>query len=200
MTLWERLKYLSPSYRQAQEREMREEMESLAAIAGRRELGNLTLAAENARAVWGWSWLAGIWGDMRYALRTLRRQSNFTAVATISLALGIGANAAIFGLMDAVLWRKLPVADPDRLVMLGDSSQSYFAYTGFAAHAGQVMENVVATTGSSPRRLDTGTGPQEGGVELVTGNYFSTLGVRAALGRVLTLDDDRRSDLRRWRC
>ena len=194
MTLWKRLKYLSPSYRQAQEREMREEMESLAAIAGRRELGNLTLAAENARAVWGWSWLAGIWGDVRYALRTLRRQPNFTAVATISLALGIGANAAIFGLMDAVLWRKLPVADPDRLVMLGTDSRSYFVYSGLAAHAGEVMESVIATTGSSPRRLDPGAGPQQGGVELVTGNYFTTLGVRAALGRAILPDDDRRSD------
>ena len=64
MSAWRKLKYLLPSYRHAEERDMQEELESLAAIAGPRELGNLTLAAENARGVWGWAWLEGILFDM----------------------------------------------------------------------------------------------------------------------------------------
>src|SRR5215469_5371437 len=74
--IWNRLKYLWPAWRRRQEREMREELESLKAIAGdipsNNELGNLTLAMENARATWGWTWLESIVADIRYALRALR--------------------------------------------------------------------------------------------------------------------------------
>ena len=115
-----RWKYLLPGFRRAAERDMQEEMDALAALADRRELGNLTLAAENARAAWGWSWLESIGRDVQYAFRVLRRQPGFTAVAVLSLALGIGANAAIFSLIDALLWRDLPVSNPARLVKLGE--------------------------------------------------------------------------------
>ena len=72
MTLWNRLKYLWPAWRRRQEREMHEELGSLTAIAGRRELGNLTLAMEDARATWGWTWLESIFADIRYSFRALR--------------------------------------------------------------------------------------------------------------------------------
>ena len=68
-----RLRYLWPGYRRAEEREMQEELAALEEIAGRRELGNLTLAAENARGVWGWAWLESLARDVRYALRVLAR-------------------------------------------------------------------------------------------------------------------------------
>jgi len=68
MTFWKRLKYLLPSYRHAQERDMSEELQSLAAIAEAGELGNLTRAAEEARAVWGWTWLDQLYRDVQYAL------------------------------------------------------------------------------------------------------------------------------------
>ena len=84
---WDRLKYLWPAQRRREESDMREELESLAAIAGPRELGNLTLAMENARAAWGWTWLASVAADTRYALRTMRRRPGFVAVAAISLGL-----------------------------------------------------------------------------------------------------------------
>jgi predicted permease len=192
MSAWRKLKYLLPSYRRSEERDMQEELESLAAIAGRRELGNLTLAAENARGVWGWAWLDGIVADVRYALRVLAKRPSFTVVAVVSLALAIGANAAIFSLMDALLWRDLPVREPERLVLLERYSLSYVAYSRFAQNGGSVMEGVFAWYSDASRRLDTGGGAQRGTVALVSGEYFPTLGLRTQLGRGILPEDDLR--------
>ena len=191
MSLWRRLPYLSPSRRRAAERDMQDEIDSLAEIAGRAELGNLTLARENAREAWGWSWLDGLLSDLKYAIRTLARQRSFTAVAVISLALGIGANAAIFSLMDTLLWRDLPVRDPERIVVFDNGSRSYFGYTRFAEGSGSAMDGVFGTA-TMPRMLDPGGGEQRGNISLVSGNYFEVLGVSAILGRTLAPDDDRR--------
>src|SRR5207248_2526341 len=127
-----RLRYLLPGYRRAEEREMQEELAALEAIAGRRELGNLTLAAESARAVWGWEWLQSLARDARYALRVLARQLSFAVVAVVSLGLGIGANAAIYSLMDTLLWRQLPVSEPERLVRYPTDSYSYPVFREYA--------------------------------------------------------------------
>ncbi|HEV3199591.1 MAG TPA: ABC transporter permease [Bryobacteraceae bacterium] len=187
-------RYLIPHFRLTEEREMQEELAALTEIAGRRELGNLTVAAENARAVWGWAWLESVLADIRYAIRTLRRQPSFTFVAVVSLALGIGANAAIFSLMDALLWRDLPVRDPESLVKFGRSSRSYLAYTRFAEHADSVMDSVIASSGAITRHLDNGAGPERGQVEFASGNLFESLGVRADIGRAIIPDDDRRAN------
>ena len=112
MTIRTRLKYLWPAWRRQEEREMREELASLTAIAGSKELGNLTLAMEDVRATWGWTWLESVLADIRYSLRALRRQPAFAAVALVSLALAIGANSAIFSFADALLLRPLPVKNP----------------------------------------------------------------------------------------
>jgi hypothetical protein len=112
MTIRNRLKYLWPAWRRREEREMREELGSLTAIAGSQELGNLTLAMEDVRATWGWTWLESIFADIRYSLRALRRQPAFMAAAVLSLALAIGANSAIFSFADALLLRPLPVKNP----------------------------------------------------------------------------------------
>jgi predicted permease len=189
----DRWKYLLPGFRRAAEREMQEELDALAALADRRELGNLTLAAEDARAVWGWPWLDGLGRDILYAFRVLRRQPGFTAVAVLSLALGICANAAIFRLIDALLWRDLPVRDPSRLVQLSGDSASYFAFRQFQENSGEVLSGVLATTGVLGRDLDTGGGSEAGQVELVSGNYFTELGVSPLLGRTLSPADDRRA-------
>jgi macrolide transport system ATP-binding/permease protein len=84
----------------------------------RRELGNLAQVQEDTRAAWGWTLLEQFAQDLRYALRTMGANRLFTALAVASLALGIGANAAIFSFMDALLLRSLPVAAPDRLALL----------------------------------------------------------------------------------
>ena len=120
------LKSLWPAWRRRQEREMREELASLGEIAGAKDLGNLTLAMENARATWGWTWLGGILADIRYSLRALRSQPAFVAVAVLSLALAIGANSAVFSLADAMLLRPLPVPNPSALfdVSLHNARQS----------------------------------------------------------------------------
>jgi hypothetical protein len=81
------------------------------------EFGNPTPIEEAVRDVRG-RWLDDFWRDLRYALRTLRRNRGFAAVAVLSLALGIGANAAIFSLINAVMLRTLPVREPDRLVQI----------------------------------------------------------------------------------
>src|SRR5581483_8802477 len=84
----------------------------------RRELGNVTRVKEETRSAWGWTMVEQAIQDLHYAGRTLRKNPGFTALAACSLALGIGANTAIYSFMDAVLMRQLPVADPSSLALL----------------------------------------------------------------------------------
>ncbi len=113
MTIWNRLKYLWPALApRGKSARCARNWSRLAAIADAKELGNLTLAMENARAAWGWTWLGGILADIRYSFRALRGQPAFVAVAVLSLALAIGANSAIFSFADALLLRPLPVPNP----------------------------------------------------------------------------------------
>jgi predicted permease len=193
MTWLRKLRWLLPSYRRAQEGEMEAELRSLAEIAAADEasLGNLTLAQESARAVWGWTWLASIAADVRYAVRVLRKERSFTAVAVLSLALGIGANAAIFSIVDALLLQSLPVRDPQSLVEFEMSSNSYFTYMRFAENSERIFTGMLARY-SDRRDIDTGGGPVRANVEMVTGSYFPVLGVQALYGRTISPDDDNR--------
>jgi predicted permease len=90
----------------------------------RRELGNLALVQEDTRAAWGWTLVEQFAQDLRYALRTMAANRLFSLLAILSLALGIGANVAIYSFMDALLLRSLPVADPGRLVVLNWHAKS----------------------------------------------------------------------------
>src|SRR5438105_5051312 len=144
--------------------------------------------------------------DLRYAVRTLWQNPGFAAVAVLSLALGIGVNTAIFSLMDALLLKALPVEDPARLVMVSDPTSAgvsigtqtgvrgLFTYEEFAKmrQRNQVFTGMLASE-SSGSRLNVnieGGSLEELRTNLVTGDYFSTLGVKPLLGRAFTLQDD----------
>src|SRR6476660_4408771 len=86
--------------------------------AARRDLGNVTLLRENTRTLWSWLLLEQLAQDVRYGLRAMHKNCLFTALAALSLALGIGANTAIYSFMDSILLRSLPVRDPASLVVL----------------------------------------------------------------------------------
>lgn len=199
MRLWVRLVYLLPWKRSEEDRELDAELQSIVDVAAddlgspdaaHRALGNLTLAKENARAVSKWTWLESVLADIQYAFRVLRRERSFTTIAVITLGLCIGANAAIFSLIDAVLLRMLPVREPDQLVQLESSTRSYFAWQEFSARSSEWMTGILATTLYN-RDVDVGGGPFRASVELVTGNYFDLLGVPAARGRLIMPEDDR---------
>ena len=138
--------------------------------------------------------------DLRYALRTLLKAPAFTIVVVLTLALGIGANAAIFSLTDQVLLRLLPVQDPEQLVLLdgpgafqgrtfNNGTFSYPMYRDFRDQ-NTVFSGVFARF-PTPLTLMTNGQAERVSAELVTGNYFETLGAKAHLGRTLTPDDDR---------
>jgi predicted permease len=198
MRLWQRLKYLLPSHRKAEESDMRAELESLAAMAEPGELGNMTRVAEEARAAWGWTWLEQLYRDVQYALRTLRHNPAFAASAVVSLALGIGANTAIFSLIDALMLRWLPVRNPQELVQLampspggpriGDDSFSY-AIAKALDDQKDIFSNACGFSGDS---FDVGPRGSVVKVQgaLVTGDYYQTLGLTPVLGRLLGPADD----------
>src|SRR4030095_8792556 len=96
-----------------------------AAWAARRDLGNVTLLREDTRALWTWTALEQLAQDFRYGLRTMLKNRSFTALASLSLALGIGANTAIYSFMDSILLRSLPVSDPASLVVMKWQSKPF---------------------------------------------------------------------------
>jgi predicted permease len=145
--------------------------------------------------------------DLRYAMRVLAKNPVFTAVAVITLALGIGANTAIFSAMNAVLLRSLPVKNADRLVWLrfqnqprdtsqtgfGDRSHSEPAFEQLRAQR-EVFTDLVAFVPLSFSKsiVRVGDAPEEAAADMVSGNFFSGLGVSPALGQLFTLEDESR--------
>jgi putative ABC transport system permease protein len=194
--IWKRLPYLLPWRRRAAEREMQEELESIAAMAAPGELGSLTLAAEDARAEWGWTRLEQVGQDLRYALRMLRKTPIFTATTVLSLAIGIGANTSLFTLINTVMWKLLPVRDPEHLLVLAQrgptSVSNGFTYQQYELIRDQTNAVDLAAYCRLPLNvsIDGRIEPTIQG-QLVSGDYFSLLGVRPAHGRLLGPDDDR---------
>ena len=191
MMPWDRLKYLWPARRRREEREMREELESLTTIAGHKELGNLTLAMEDVRAAWGWTWLESIFVDIRYSLRALARQPAFVTVAVLSLALAIGANSAIFSFADALLLRPLPIENPaDVFDISGATPDNPVEGVSFPDYR-DLRDKCRSLSGLVAYRLTTlaaASNPHAPAqirfAGLVSGNFFPVLGVTASTGRV----------------
>jgi hypothetical protein len=112
------------------ESELEEEMQHHAALSGRPKFGNVTLLKEDSRAMWTWTFWEQLAQDLRYALRTMANNKAFTALAALSLALGIGANTAIYSFMDSILLRSLPVQDPQSLAVLNWHAKPRFVSKG----------------------------------------------------------------------
>jgi macrolide transport system ATP-binding/permease protein len=192
-----------------------------AAASARRQLGNTTLAAEQARDVWLIAWLDSLGSDLRYALRAMAASKTFAALAVLSIALGIGATAAIYSFMDSLLLRSLPIPDPESLVilnwhakqtgrdfvMLGMSGTTYedpkrgvtagiFPFP--ALELFQQYDSVFSTVfahcqGWQVRRPSVTV---DGHADIATGwnvsgGYFGGLGIAPAAGRLILPDDDR---------
>jgi predicted permease len=163
----------------------------------RLKFGGVEAMKESYRDRRGLPLLETLAQDLRYAIRRLRRSPGFTAVAALSLALGIGANTAIFSLMDSLLFRMLPVKDPERFytpVFSNDrfNNQPAFAmaaYEEFRDH-NDVFSDLLCRRVTQVGLL-AGDRTEPVSLEQVSGNYFSMLGVRAHLGRMLGVEDDR---------
>jgi predicted permease len=163
-----------------------------AEAAARREFGNETLVREVTREMWGWVWLRQLGQDLRYGLRTMRRAPGFAVVAIFTLALGIGANTAIFSVVNAVLLRPLPYRDPARLVTVLHDGWKPVAPANFLdwREQSRSFESIAAaqlwsltmTGRERPEQLD---------VLQTTAEMFHVLGVDAALGRTFADGEDR---------
>ena len=192
-----------------------------AALGARRQLGNTTLASEDSREAWIITWLDTLAADVRYAVRSLGASKTFGALAVLSLALGIGANTAIYSFMDSILLRSLPVPDPESLVVMtwhakdtrrdfvmqGMSGTTYddprtgttagiFPFPAFELF--QKYDSVFSTVFAhfQCRQVRKVNLTIEGQADLaagwnVSGDYFRGLGVLPAAGRLIIPDDDR---------
>ncbi len=142
--------------------------------------GTIPQALEAMRDQRGLPWLEDAGRDVRYALHALRRNPGFALVAVLTLALGIGANSAIFSIVNAVLLRPLPYGDPDRLVSAGQMLAGEYLF--FRDHARSASE-IALYRGSVGLNLSNGAEAERLTGALVSANFFSVLGISAARGR-----------------
>lgn len=166
----------------------------------RMALGGVEQVKEECREARGVSLLESTMQDIRYAIRILRKSPGFTAVVTLSLALGIGANTAIFSLIDALLFRTLPVRNPEQLYLVGTTDRGVTWY-GFPFRQYRLLQDhnrfFTDLAAYSPVRLsasiDGSLEPTING-QMVSGGYFMALGVNAVAGRTIGPEDDRSPD------
>jgi macrolide transport system ATP-binding/permease protein len=221
--LLRRLRFLL--HRAEFERDLDEEMRNHLALsseergcaeAAGRQFGNVTLLKEESRAMWTFTFWEQFVQDIRYGLRTMAANPLFTAMAVLSLALGIGANTAIYSFMDAILLRALPVADPEELVVFNWHTKDFppvahkfsgdafnDSRTGYTSgnfplpaladlHASNgVLSSVFAFSGIGRLTVEVQGQAEMAGGLLVSGDFYRGLGVRPAVGRLIGEDDDR---------
>ncbi len=155
------------------------------------ESGGAEQVKEAVRDVRGTRWAHDLVQDARYGIRSLRKSPGLVVAALLSMGLGIGANTAIFSLVDALLLRSLPVERPGELVVVAGGS---WTNPIWEAMRDRMAGRVAGALAWGEERLDLSNGGETDPVEtlMVSGRFFETLGVRPALGRLLTADDDRR--------
>src|SRR6202790_5053832 len=181
-----------------------------AQYAARRALGNTTLVTQDVREAWRWTWLERLIQDTRFGLRQLGNNPGFTAVAILTLALGIGANTAIFTLVHAVMMKSLPVPKPEQLYSLGntklccDTTDIVPLRDNFALYSFPLYQHLRDNTPEfshlaafqswlanlSVRRSGVAAFAEPYFGEFVSGNYFSLFEIGAFAGRTLTAADD----------
>jgi putative ABC transport system permease protein len=165
--------------------------------AARRQLGNAALVKQNIRAIWTFPSFESLWQDLRYGARTLRKDPGLTIVAIATLALGIGANAAIFSVVKAVLLNSLPYREPDRLVTLAQADAqttqptkvSYGEAEDWKARS-RSFQQIALYEGWTPAAARDGVPAMVFGLR-VTRNFFDVLGVSPRLGRGFLPEEDR---------
>ena len=168
----------------------------------RLELGGVAQIQEEVRDIWLTRWLRDFAYDLRFTARSFRKSPSFTLTAVLSLTLGIGATTAIYSLVDQVLLHALPVRQPERLVLIdwkGDQVANGFGSWNLMSYplCRDLDQQRAFFEGVFCRALtivnvSTGGDYRPAEAEMISGNYFSVLGVGPALGQVLTNDDDRR--------
>ena len=187
--------------------------------AARRDIGNIALVQEETRAAWTWTYLEQLAQDCRYGLRTIAANKAFSMLAILSLALGIGANTAIYSFMDSLLLRSLPVSDPESLavlnwganptgrdfVMRGMSGSTWSdskwkeiagifpfpAFELFRTNSAAVFSSVFAYYPTRKVNVMVKGQAEQASGEFVSGDYFRGLEVSPAAGRIIIPDDDR---------
>ena len=171
----------------ARDREARGESAAQANAAARRELGNAGVIQEVTHDQWAWTWLEDLLQDLRYAARTLRKNPGFTMIAALTLALGIGANTAIFSLVNGVLLRPLPYAQPERLV----GTTQYFPKGPLVVMRQQSRTMQLVGVSDNKEFNLTGSGdPVRLIGNSVSADFFSMLGAQAAMGRTFRDGED----------
>lgn len=199
------------------ERELEEEMEHHRAMMDDpRRFGNTTLLKEDSRGMWAFVWWEQLAQDLRYGFRNMAANKLFTSMAVLSLALGIGANTAIFSFMDAILLRSLPVPHPEELVVLNWSSPGQtpvvhgingsmyrdgkrgrttpnFPYPSFevAQSGGKLPMTIFAYARAYQLNLQAQNQAEVANGMYVSGGYYTGLGLRPHAGRFISADDDR---------
>lgn len=180
---------------EAEEQRARGASPDAATHAARRNFGAPARVMEEVRAAWGFAWLHDLRQDLRYGLRAMLRSPAFTAAGVLTLALGMGANTAIFSLIDTVLLRSLPVQDPASLYFVenagargGGGSPPYPCFERFRAQAKSLAGISAYAWGDFGIRID-GPIEQVDGAR-VSGNYDGLLGLTPFAGRLLTVADE----------
>jgi predicted permease len=159
----------------------------------RREFGNVALMEQRGREVWQWTTVQALWGDLRYAMRQLVKHRGFAATAVVTLALGIGANVVVFGVLNALILSPLNVSDPQSLFNVvhqgyGHQYQSYPDYLDYRDR--NTTFSGMAAYDTTSAAIITGNTTTRNFGYFVSGNYFDMLGVHPTLGRFLHANDE----------
>ena len=164
--------------------------------AARRAFGNARLLEERSREVWQWRWIENLWRDLGFSTRLLLRSPGFAVVAILTLTLGVGANTAVFSLLNGLLLRPLPVPDAQQLVMLrvqpGPSGYVFCepVFRALESHH-EVFQDVFAFFGHR-FQIHGDNGKEVVSGAMVSGQYFEAMGIAPHLGRSLTAADDQK--------